>query len=350
MTRRSIFLAALVAATLAPSAAQAQVSVVTTLPRPTEVRELDGVVVYSVWSPAIEAYRLTVRDAQGVRTLPVAPAPTPFEADIGTNSAGRPQVIFSLDVGTQEGGQAGGRDLFVIALNGGKARPVRNANTNLDERTPTIDAGRIAFSRVYEEGQGTADDKPVVYTKRLVAPRERPSTRLDGVPRRRDGETTTARTISELELGDGRLGEIVRYTHETAGGFRTNEVRQIDLDEKRSRLVANVITGLNGQFFVGLSFAEGYLAWYETSNFGNQAAGAYRYRPGRAYRYAEGPPYLCGFAWTGDGTWQVRVQAGVDCQPQTPAGSEDLEISNSPAPLVRTGDLDWGVVAADRVR
>jgi len=347
--RAALPLPTLAALALAPAAAQAQETTVATLERPSEVRELEGTVVYSAFDPAIDGYRLTVRDAQGARRLPVQPSPTPFEADIGTNSKGDPQVIFSLGVGLQEGGQAGGRDLFVIKVGSDEVRPVRNANTNRDERSPTIDEGRVAFTRVYPEGEGRADDKPVVYTKRLVAPRSRPSTRLDGVPKRRDGRPTTSRQVGELELENGVLGQIVGYTYQTAAGFLTNEVRRLDLDNRRSRLAGTLTTGLNGQFYVGLSFAEGYLAWYETSTLGNDSAGAYRYRPGRAYRYAEGPPHLCGFAWTGDGSWQVRVEQGRDCVPEATAGT-DADIVNAPTPLVRTGELDWRIIAADRVR
>lgn len=347
-TRSLLPLTALAALALAPGAALAQDTTVATLERPTEVRELNGTVLFSAFDPKIDAYRLAVRDAQGARALPVQPSPRPFEADLGTNSKGALQVIFSLDVGPQEGGQSGRRDLFVLTVGSTTVRPVRNANTNLDERTPTIDEGHIAFTRVDQQGEGAGDDQPVVYTKRLVAPRERPSTRLPGVPPSRDGRGTTDRSVSELELENGRLGEIVRFTYKTAAGFRTNEVRQVELDRRSSRLVGTLTTGLNGQFYVGLSFAEGYMAWYETSTLGNDQAGAYRYRPGRAYRYAEGPAYLCGFAWTGDGTWQVRVEKGVDCVPQSTAN--DVELPFPPARLVRTGDLDWEVIKADRVR
>lgn len=312
----------------------------TTLARPTEVREHDGTLVYSVFDPSIEAYRLTVRDAQGERALPVEPSPEPFQADIGTNTAGDPQVIFALDVGAQEGGRAGGEDLFVIALGSGRVRPVRNANTGLDEATPTIDDGRIAFSRGFDEG---AD--PVVYTKRLVAPRARPSVRLPGVPERLGPFATTDRRVTELELDDGRLGQIIRYVFQESAGSRSNEVRQVELEDRSQRRVAEQSTGENGQFFVGLSFAEGYLSWYTTSLFGNARGGAYRYQPGRAYRYAEDRlAFLSGFAWTGDGTWQVRANPGGECD------AEFTDEAEPPCPLVRTGDLAWKVVAANRVR
>jgi hypothetical protein len=344
-TRRLLSLLALAA--LVPGAAQARDTTVATVERPSEVRELDGIVVYSAFDPAIDAYRLTVRDAEGVRALPVAPSAEPFEADIGTNSSGDPQVVFSVDVGPVAGGQAGGRDLFVMALDEGAARPVRNANTDQDEVSPTIDDGRIAFTRVYPQDEGTGDDKPIVYTKRLVAPRERPSTRLSGVPTSRGGSTTQERVVLELELEAGRLGQVVRFT---CGSVEcsdfTYEVRQVELEERSSRRVATLRAGINGQFFVGLSFAEGYLAWYETSNLGNGSAGAYRYRPGRAYRFAEGPPFLSGFAWTGEGTWQARASYGQlqdDCDDGRTTTVEQCT-------LVRTDDLDWEIVAADRVR
>lgn len=347
MMRRLLPLPALAALALAPGVAQAQDTTVATLERPSEVRELDGTVVYSAFDPAIDAYRLTVRDAQGPRALPVQPSPEPFEADIGTNSSGDPQVVFSLDVGAVQGGEAGMRDLFVIALDEDAVRPVRNANTNQDEVSPTIDEGRIAFTRVYPEDEGTLDDKPIVYTKRLVAPRERPSTRLSGVPTSRGGSTTDERVVFELELEDGRLGQIVRFTCASVkcSDF-TYEVRQVELEDRSSRRVGTLRAGINGQFFVGLSFAEGYLAWYETSNLGNGSAGAYRYRPGRAYRYAEGPSFLSGFDWTGEGTWQARASYGQlqdDCDDGRTTAVEQCT-------LVRTDDLDWEIVAADRVR
>lgn len=340
MHRHLIALLTLGALALVPPVAQAQDTTVATFERPTEVREHEGALVYSVFDPAVDAYRLTVRDTQGARALPVPSAPAPFETDIGTNTAGDPQVIFARDVGAQEGGRAGGKDLFVIALGSGEVRPVSNANTALDEGTPTIEDGRIAFSRGFADGAN-----PVVYTKRLVAPRERPSTRLRGVPERAGRFATTDRRVSELELHDGRLGQIVRYSFPEASGSRINEVRQVELADRSQRLVAEQPTGENGQFFVGLSFAESYLSWYATSLFGNVRGGAYRYQPGRAYRYAEDRfAFLSGFAWTGDGTWQVRANPGGECD--APFTDE----TEPPCPLVRTGDLEWEVVEADRVR
>lgn len=338
--RHLLTLSTLAILALVPAVAQAQDTTVATFERPTEVREHDGALVYSVFDATIDAYRLTVRDTQGARALPVPPAPEPFEADIGTNTAGDPQVVFALDVGAQEGGRAGGKDLMVIALGSGAVRPVSNANTALDEGTPTIDDGRIAFSRIFDDGAN-----PVVYTKRLVAPRERPSARLPGVPERVGRFATTARRVTELELRDGRLGQLVRYFFQESAGSRTNEVRQVELEDRSQRLVAEQSTGENGQFFVGLSFAEGYLSWYTTSLFGNVRGGAYRYRPGRAYRYAEDRlAFLLGFAWTGDGTWQVRANPGGECD--APFTDE----TEPPCPLVRTGDLAWEIVGADRVR
>jgi hypothetical protein len=153
--------------------------------------------------------------------------------------------------------------------------------------------------------------------------------------------------VFELELEDGRLGQIVRFTCASVrcSDF-TYEVRQVELGDRSSRRVGTLLAGINGQFLVGLSFAEGYLAWYETSNLGNRSAGAYRYRPGRAYRFAEGPPFVSGFAWTGEGTWQARASYGQlqdDCDDGRTTTVEQCT-------LVRTGDLDWEIVAADRVR
>lgn len=123
-------------------------------------------------------------------------------------------------------------------------------------------------------------------------------------------------------------------------------MRQVDLEDRSSRGVGRLLAGINGQFYVGLSFAEGYLAWYETSNLGNSSAGAYRYRPGRAYRYAERPPHLSGFAWIGDGTWQARASRGQLQRTCDDGATTAVEQCT----LVRTDDLDRQTIAANRVR
>ncbi len=293
--------------------------------------------------PALVALALAPGAAQAQDTT-VATLERP--ADIGTNSSGNPQVIFSLDVGPVPGGQAGMRDLFVIALDEDAARPVRNANTNKDEVSPTIDEGRIAFTRVYPEGEGRVDDKPIVYTKRLVAPRERPSTRLAGVPTSRGGSTTDQRGLRARARE--RAAGTDRALHLRLRGVQPLHLRGTPSRARRPLVAPGRDPARRHQRPVLRRpvLRRGLPGVVRDSNLGNRSAGAYRYRPGRAYRFAEGPPYPSGFGWTGTGTWQVRASYG-----QSQGECDDVQTNTvEQCTLARTDDLDWEVVAADRVR
>lgn len=332
-------------ATVVP-AASAQEQAVRTLERATPLAAEGERLLLSVFDPSTEAFRLVLREGDTERVLPVQPTAQPLEADLGTNSSGDPAAILALDVGDQEGGTRGGRDLFVLTLGSGEVRPVRNANTNHDERAPTIEDGRIAFSRVYDDGE-----QPVVYTKRLVAPRERPSVRLPGVPTRTRGfpggpsYTTVERRVVELELVDGRLGQLVTFLL-TEGEPRTNQIRLVDLDERSSRLAAETVSGEGDREYVGLSSVRGELAWYRTCTITCPADfnAAFRYEPGEAYETASGPRFLVGWATTRGVTWQLRGgQGGGRC--------DDFRTDAQDAcTLVRTGEPAWERIAAARVR
>ncbi|MBW3654396.1 MAG: transposase, partial [Actinobacteria bacterium] len=108
-------------------------------------------------------------------------------------------------------------------------------NTPDAETAPTIFRGRIAFARTYRSGAG-----PIVYTKRLVAPRSRPSRRLPGVPQRRQGKPTESRSVAGLELVGDSLGQSVTYDFAGAAGFRQNEIRLVDVEDATSRQVARM--------------------------------------------------------------------------------------------------------------
>jgi hypothetical protein len=331
---------ALVLLLVAAPAAHAQDTVVATLERPSEVREHDGAVLYSDYDAAIDRYRLRVRAAGGtVRELRVAPSREPFDADLGTDSAGNLAAIVALPNGEPRG-TGGGTDLFVFTVATGLARPVRNANTGEDERAPAIDHGRIAFTRVYDGA------KPIVYTKRLIAPRRKPSTRLPGVPTRRctllieRGDCTTVdRAVVTLELREGRLAQLVTYHVENGPGHRQNEIRLVDVARRSSRQVAFMTTGEGGQEYVGPSFAGSRLSWYRgcAVECSRDFTALLRYRMGVGYDRADARRGLSGYAGTGDGTWQVRG-TGEDggCAPR--------------CTLVWTREPRWERIAADRVR
>jgi len=96
--------------------------------------------------------------------------------------------------------------------------------------------GRVDEVRERERG--------VVYTRRLTAPRSRPSKRLAQISKGR---------VVELELHRDRLAQIVRRA-------RRGEVRLIDISERSTRrLFAVGIGQLGAQYLAGIGFADGRL-------------------------------------------------------------------------------------------
>lgn len=310
---------------IAPAAASAAPTSVP-LQGGTAVREYAGTALISVRDPAKDAYRLaTVHDGAVTPIRGVPPQGAAFDADIGPGADGRAQIIFSRT-------NDGQRDLFVVSLPNGAVRPVSNANTRLDEVSPTVDRGRIAFARVYGSGDATRRN-PVVYTKLLVAPRARPSTRLPGVPQRRCGDVdrtcgpTTERFVLELELGATRLAESVFYSCGDCSGIAQNEVRQVDLRDGRAEQIAFQMSGLSGQTLSGLSYDGADLAFYKSCGGDTSACqggngGPRLSRADGAFFTATGPSLIGGFAFTGSDALEVvgcgdGGQGGASCRLET---------------------------------
>lgn len=276
---------------------------------PSAVREYAGTIVFSQFDPASARWRLAVRrpGAAQAELLAVPPSPTPFDADIGPDSKGRPAVIYQRCAGTLQ--VPTGCDLFVFSLNGATAeRPVRNANDphNSDVH-PTLWRGRIAWTRDYASGAN-----PIVYTKQLTAPRSRPSTRVPGVPRRRCGDfsrvcgLTTDRRVRALELSAENLAMTVGYSCDGCSGISQSELRLVDLGDRTARQIAFQVVGLGGQSLIGPSFFAGHLSWYRSCQADPDGCKGGRGGPFRytlsTRRYAKGAPgpvRVDGFADTG---------------------------------------------------
>jgi hypothetical protein len=332
---RPLIVIAVALVALAAGTATAQAQTVARPQAATTVREYQGILAFSTYDPAIDRWRLAVRrPGQDAETLPVAPSRLPFDADIGPNSNGRPQLIYRRCEG------AGTCDLYVYALEGdGGERPVHNANDpDHDDVAPTIWRGRIAWTRIYGSGR---DARPVVYTKLLTAPRSRPSTRLPGVPERRCGDVervcgpTTARSVMTLELWGANLAQTVAYTCRGCSGVARAELRLVRVPARSSAQLAVQQVGLGGQVLVGPSFADGRLGWYRTC-LGDPAgcrggvARPYRYRlsNGRYERAGSGPVRVDGFADAG-----ARQFLVLGCSVETmPEFNRDCRIEERAAP------------------
>lgn len=235
--------------------------------------------------------------------------------------------------------------MFLHTLGSDSVRPITNANTGDDEIRPTIWRGTLAFVRDY-------GDQQAPYTKPVIAPRKRRSTRQPGVPTRRcealfEGGScrTTDRSISAMELWGANLALVVRYSVPDGVGISQTELRLDDIDERSARQVAYQVTGLGGQSLIGPSFTEGKLAWYKAC-LGDpggctQNAGAFRYAlSGGEYWRDEERTVLSGFAWTGRGS--RRIEAGFErCE------NPDGEV---PCPVIVGDEPGWQRVEARRVR
>jgi hypothetical protein len=301
----------LLVAALALPASTAGAATITPLGGPTAVREYQGTLVFSQFVQAENHWRLAIRrPGQAPELLPdVAPADRDFDADIGTDSAGQPQLIYTRCDETC--------DLFVYSLTRPTGeRAVRNANDpEHHDTTPTLWRGRIAWARIYGE---QIDRKVVVYTKQLSTPRSTPSTRLPGVPTRRCGDVsagcgpTDGRTVFALELYGRHLAQTVSYGCKGCSGTSQSELRLVDVDERTARQVMFQVVGLSGQSLVGPSFHGGTLGWYRAC-LGDPAAcqggkaTPYRYSlsSGRGSRGPGGTVRVDGYADTGSALLQV---------------------------------------------
>jgi hypothetical protein len=332
---RFVLVAPLVLALLATSPASAADTVVAHAQRPTAIRHYAGIQVFSAFEGTLldgGIYHLAILRQDKVELLPVAPSQAPFEADIGPDRAGRPQLVYTRCTGRDLG-----CDLFTLPLTSGAGeQPVSAANTSRNEIAPTLWKGRIVFARQSKDGS-----QAVVYTRKLTDRPARRSKRLPGIPfgarfpgipgrRIRSGE------VAELELYRDRLAQIVNYPS-------ISEVRVVRISSQRSRVLAGVGVGEGGQYFAGIGFAGGYLAWAR----GGELAGIYRHRfsTGKLSRAAS--PRVVDFLVIGLAPFTPAGAYMVDWQPGSADGcGGEEEVPPAGLPLVRPCQ----VIRSDRLK
>jgi hypothetical protein len=292
---------------------------------PTNVREYGGAIVFSQFEATTGRWYLTVRraGAKAAERLKVPSSPVPFNADTGTDSSGRPELIYQRCAGStnpayQIVGSGTSCDLFVYSLAEATGeRPVRNANDSThNDVDPTLWHGRIAWTREYGSG---ANANPVVYTKLLSAPRSKPSTKLPGVPQTRCFgkvcDPTTYRRVESLELSGENLAVIVDYQCNRCGGVAQSELRLDKVAHGSSQRVASLTIGLADQKLVGPSFFDGHLSWYKACEIAEPGCrpgvGPWRYRLSTHHyeRGRPGPIIVSGFADTGSRLYEVIQHA-----------------------------------------
>lgn len=337
---RSLLVASLVLTLAASSSARAADTVVARLLKPSTVRSYAGIQVFSAFDGS--AYRLAIRREGSVEFVGVAPARAPFDVDIGPDGRGRPQLIYTR-CKVERQGRLGANDnqrcdLYIFSLASGIERPVRSANTSASEVRPTLWKGRIAFAR---ESEGR--DRPVVYTRKLGAPRSRPSERLPAVPWRARGERTTGGGVAELELYGDNLAQIVNFRAEG----QLSEVRLVGISDRGSRRLARVGVGEGGQFFAGIGFADGRLAWAFNSVAGSGpfGPGIYRYRLSTGELSRAGFPRVVDNQIVGLALFDARGAYMIDAQLDSDDGCGGLEESDPPivrpCQLIRSEQLQF---------
>jgi hypothetical protein len=330
MRRHPLLLLAPLAVTLAVcTPAAAADTVVARLQRPSTIRAYAGIQVLSAYDGS--AYRLAVLRQGQMEILPVAPSQAPFDVDIGPDRSGRPQLVYTrcrversdIAMGRND---SEGCDLALFSLEGrGGERPVRGANTSDgNEFAPTLWKGRIAFAR-----KVPGQPHPLVLLRDLRAPRSRPSLRLPSITR-----ATRTRGILELDLAGRHLAQIVFSAGRT-------EVRLVDVRDRRARRLAAMGVGEGGQYFAGIGFADGYLAWATQWIAGGGALrpGIYRYglSTGELVRapHPRGMLWIVGLASAGPDTAYV-----ADASPTEDGCGETLDAPRS-CQVIRTGPLHF---------
>lgn len=350
MTKPSDVLALAVAVSLlGVSAAAAATTTLDVLQEETDLSAGQGAVVWSRYDAATRTYHLVVRRA-GVISLPqIAPNAVDFDADMGSDSAGRPAVVYSRCASYKhDRGPRDKCDLYRLSLATGKERRIAAASTRAaSEYEPTLWRGELAW---ITERKGSF---PTIYHRLLTAPRSRRSKRLPGIPARacdhghsKQCSRVTAGLVENIELAGSRLAETIAY--DVVGGSSSTEVRLVSLRSRKLRHIAFSNIGENNQMYVGLSFSSRKLAWFKGcfENPGCAGSGAYRFslRNGR-YQRARDRHMYAGWASTDKAIYKSQLRSNDDdaCLPAD-------ALKPTPCLVLRDSSPAWKRIAAKHVR
>jgi hypothetical protein len=278
------------------AAALLAVAAIASLPNESEIATYRGVTAVSVYADGY--YQLAVARRGRLRRLAkVERSGTPFDADVGPDTRGRPVVVFSDHEG----------DPWIHRLRGGGPEPIRTVPPPAAE--PSVWRGRIAWVRENE-----------VLTRNRLLARTTPSQRVPGVPR-------TAEDDIEVEV-HRRLIATLDYHGPPDPDAPLQYLRLYDLDDRRGRRVWVNGMGIGGQTLLGLSFAGPWLGFHR-SCFGDPGGcsnGARRYHvTDRRYEWETGYRALAGFALLpGGGT--LELDAGTDEVGDDPNEAPELRL------------------------
>lgn len=315
---RILLAAAVVTVGAFATTARADVTLTQTA-RPTDLAAGSGLVVFSAYDAQSNGYRLMQIRAGAVSAVPVAPSPTPFDADVGPTSSGHAYLVYQRCADAGANGQRG-CDIYTFNPATGRELRSRASDPNSDDLHPTYWKGRLVFARDY----GPKVGRQIVYQRPNGSTSR--SLRVPGLPARRCLKGRCLKVsglFTDLELYGSHLAEAASSnrpaSYQAGAEEDLAELRLVDVTTGRSQQLSDRGQGESGQTWIGTSFDRGRLYAYftcqgDTSGCKPSNAGAYR------YRYATGDWALSGsdqplggFAVADGDTYEEAVNDAQEC-------------------------------------
>jgi hypothetical protein len=269
--------------------------VIATQTRSVALKAYGDTALFSSWNG--KTYSLVASVGGGAPVvLGVPPQAQPFDADIGPDAAGHPRVVLTQC-------SAGACGLSLLALDGSPPVPTPIVLDRAGPVRPTLWHDRVAWI-----GRG---ERMMVGSLSGAAP-------VRALPRVPYGGR-----VLEAELSGGRLA-VTTVSFRVSGGIcGWREVRVYAVKTSANRVVGSQLCGLNGQIWVGPTFAGGKLYYARSCNAesscGASAFGAYRY-DFKTHRFALAGDSRAvdGWAYAGQGTAYRMALGEFMCAPMDP--------------------------------
>jgi hypothetical protein len=219
---------------LAPAPAQAADTVLAPAADTAGITAYAGQVILSRRDPATSRWALVRWHAGIVDVLPVPERSVPFDADAGSDAAGKPVVVYSRcrQDPTELSGSAGGEDfgagpapdwqtargcdVYELALTGPLVEHQLTASNSAQqsETTPSMWRGGLAFAR-HPDGGGVPQilylPKGARHSRRLGGGSVQTCSSMCGFPQRHD-------SVDQLDAGPARVTYVWRLSGGSVGG------------------------------------------------------------------------------------------------------------------------------------
>jgi hypothetical protein len=262
MPVRPLAAAALAAASLAvvPAAATAAQTTLATVPAAAAVSAYGTTVAWSALDPATDRYALTVSVAGQQQAPPVAPRTVPFDVDAGLGPDGATWLVYSRCTTEGKGGRPGkGCDLYGYSLAGGASEVKLAASGSGSEIEPAISGNRVVFARGGAVYAGPVRGSGASRRVRGAIPArtcdtidgrcvtiERPQVQGLDLAGKRVAVVSYWNSVGKYAVGIGQTALVLAPV--SGGGGAT--------------AVTTTVVGMNGQSFVGPTFAGNAVGWF----------------------------------------------------------------------------------------